>query len=176
MPTSTNYQHYIQMASVSAGAILDRLIRQQKRTKVEVAAAAQIIPQRLNDLIMGNRRFTPQTSLAMETALGIDITGFFYLLQANHDIYLAQKELASQPTPDLNVLTKTTFWDVDLKKIDWSRCKTWAISRVLEYGSAEEIREMDRFYGHEAVTAVLEQPNNFRLYDQVKKRISLISV
>lgn len=162
------------MQSVSAGAILDRIIRQQKRMKTEVAAAAQLIPQRLNDLIMGNRRFTPQNSLVLEAAL--DIAVFFYLIQANHDIYLAKQEKAGQDTPTLSLLTKATFWDVDLQKIDWSKCRTWAIRRVLEYGNAEEIREMDRFYGHKAVMEVYQNPNGFRLYEQVKQKMKELTI
>lgn len=164
------------MQSVSAGAILDRIIRQQKRIKTEVAGAAQLIPQRLNDLIMGHRRFTPQNSLALEAALDIDIVGFFYLIQANHDIYLAKQEIAVHDTPALSLLTKTTFWDVDLQKIDWRKCRTWAIRRVLEYGNAEEIREMDRFYGHKAVEEVYQNPEGFRLYEQVKQKIKELTI
>lgn len=170
------YKPYTKMQSVSAGAILDRIIRQQKRMKTEVAGAAQLIPQRLNDLIMGNRRFTPQNSMALEAALDIDIAGFFYLIQANHDIYLAKQEKAGQYTPTLSLLTKATFWDVDLQKIDWSKCRTWAIRRVLEYGNATEIREIDRFYGHKAVMEVYQNPNGFRLYEQVKQKIKELAI
>ena len=159
---------YTNMPMVPAGAILDRIIKQQNRVKAEVAASANLIPQRLNDLVMGNRRFTPHTSMALEASLHIEIPGFFYLIQANHDIYLAQKAIKDNDTPDLTVLTKTTFWDTDLSRIDWSRCKKWAIRRVLEYGNADEIREIDRFYGHEALMEVYSNPKEFRLYEQVK--------
>ena len=170
------YKPYTKMQSVPAGAILDRIIRQQKRMKTEVAAAAQLIPQRLNDLIMGNRRFTPQNSLALEAVLDIDLAGFFYLIQANHDIYLARQEKASHEIPALSLLTKTTFWDVDLKKVDWSKCRMWAIRRVLEYGNAAEIREIDRFYGHKTVMEVYQNSDGFRLYDQVKQKIKELAI
>ena len=163
------YDSYMRMEMVPAGAILDHIVSKQQRTKTEISALAGLIPQRLNDLIKGNRRFTPQVSIALEKALGIDQTGFFYLLQSNHDIYLAKRsEKDNRRTPNLQVLTKTTFWDVDVSKIDWIRAQQWALRRVLEYGNAEEIRELDRFYGHEALLSVLNNPVGFRLYDQAK--------
>ena len=145
------------MPSVPAGAILDRIIHQQKRTKVEVASATHLIPQRLNDLIRGNRRFTPQNSLALERSLNIGIEGFFYIIQAKHDIY---------------ILSKTTFWDVDLNNIDWSKCREWAIRRVLEYGTTDEIRELARFYGTDAVKKIYSEPKNFRLYNVVSQKFN----
>ena len=163
------YDSYMKMEMVPAGAILDHIVSKQQRTKTEIAALAGLIPQRLNDLIKGNRRFTPQVSIALEKTLGIDQTGFFYLLQSNHDIYLAKRsEMDNRRTPNLQVLSKTTFWDVDVSKIDWIRAQQWALRRVLEYGNAEEIRELDRFYGHEALLSVLNNPVGFRLYDQAK--------
>lgn len=162
------YDAYMKMEMVPAGAILDHIVMKQKKTKTEIAALSGLIPQRLNDLIKGNRRFTPEVSIAIEKVLGIDKAGFFYLLQANHDIFLAKKADEERKTPNLQVLTKTTFWDVDMSKIDWSRAQQWALRRVLEYGNAEEIRELDRFYGHDALMSVFNNPSGFRLYDQVK--------
>ena len=159
---------YMNMPSVPAGAILDRIVRQERRTKSDVGSAAQLIPQRLNDLIMGHRRFTPQNSIALENALGIEFAGFFYLLQANHDIYMEKQMAAKRTTPNLQILTKTTFWDVDLAKIDWLKNKKWAIIRALEYGTTEEIREIDRFYGHNAVVEIYNNSGNFRLPDIAK--------
>ena len=133
------YDSYMKMEMVPAGAILDHIVSKQQRTKTEIAALA-----------------------------GLQ-TGFFYLLQSNHDIYLAKRaEMDNRRTPNLQVLTKTTFWDVDVSKIDWIRAQQWALRRVLEYGNAEEIRELDRFYGHEALMSVLNNPAGFRLYDQAK--------
>lgn len=171
MGNETSLSIYFSMPMVPAGAILDRIIKQQKRIKAEVASSSQLIPQRLNDLIMGHRRFTPQTSMALETTLGIDIPGYFYLIQANHDIYETQKAQSQRHAPDLSILTQTTFWDTDMSKVDWNRCRTWAIRRVLEYGTPEEIREIDKFYGHKALLEVFNKPEGFRLYDQVKANL-----
>lgn len=165
-----DYGTYTRMPSVPAGAILDRIIRQQKRTKVDVASSAHLIPQRLNDLIKGNRRFTPKNSMELEQTLNIDINGFFYLIQAQHDIFEAQKAKSMLTTPDLSKLTKTTFWDVDIHKIDWTKCAKWAIRRVLEYGNTAEIKGIAKFYGIDKMKEIYANPKNFRLYENVKKR------
>lgn len=124
----------------------------------------------LDALISGTERFIPFESFCIETALGIEIKGFFYLIQSNHDIYLAEKESNSRRCPSLDILSKTTFWDTDLRKVDWSKCQSWAIRRVLEYGSFEEIREIVRFYGEKAVNDIYNSPVGFRLYNEVKRK------
>ena len=149
---------------------MDRIIHQQKRTKVDVASSAHMIPQRLNDLIKGTRRFTPKNSMALEHCLNINIAGFFYIIQAKHDIYEEQRNVNLSSTPDLSKLTKTTFWDVEIDKIDWTKCAAWAIRRVLEYGNLDEIREMKKFYGIKKVNEIYSNPNNFRLYDKVQNK------
>ncbi|MBR5973454.1 MAG: XRE family transcriptional regulator [Paludibacteraceae bacterium] len=170
-----DYSAYTNISSVPAGAILDRIIRQQKRTKVDVASSAHMIPQRLNDLIKGTRRFTPKNSMDLEHSLNIGIAGFFYMIQAKHDIYEEQKKVNMLSTPDLSKLTKTTFWDVDINKIDWTKCATWAISRVLEYGNSDEIKEIKKFYGIKKVNEIYSNPKNFRLYDKVQVRLKSVS-
>ena len=167
----SSYTQYLYMPTVPAGAVLNHVIKKQHRKKAEVGAIANLIPQRMNDLIKGNRRFTPQTSIALEGALGIDVEGFFYIVQANHDIYIERQSHLEKTTPNLNVLSKTTFWDVDVTKIDWTLAKRWAIQRVLEYGTTNEITELARFYGKGAVTELLGQPQRFRLYEQVVKKL-----
>lgn len=165
-----DYGTYTNIPSVPAGVILDRIIRQQKKKKVDVAVSARLIPQRLNDLIKGTRRFTPKISMNLEQCLNIDIVGFFYIIQAKHDVYEEQMAKNLTLTPDMSKLTKTTFWDVDLNKIDWTKCARWAICRVLEYGSTEEIREMAKFYGIDKVNEIYSDPKNFRLYDKVQDK------
>lgn len=166
---TADLKYYLKMSSVPAGIILDRLIRQQQCTKVGIGLEANLIPQRLNDLIKGNRRFTPENSLALEKALGIGIAGFFYQIQANHDIYKAQRKTHTEDHPNLNILTKTTFWDVDLNKVNWRKDQFFVIHRALEYGNVDEIRELSRFYGKDAIYEVYRQPTTFRLYEKVKQ-------
>jgi plasmid maintenance system antidote protein VapI len=170
-----NIDIYLNMSSVPAGAILNRIAQQEHLHQTTLAQKTGLIPQRINDLIMGRRRFTPQNSFALEQALGISLPGFFYKIQSNHDIYQAQ--LAdNQLKPDISLLSQTTFWDVDLSKIEWMKCRDWAISRVLEYGTKEEIEELHRFYGHQAFSKIKENPKRFMLYDVALKNLKIVGL
>lgn len=170
-----NTDTYLNMSSVPAGAILYRIAQQEHISQTTLAQKTKMIPQRINDLIMGRRRFTPQNSFMLEQALGIVSQGFFYKIQANHDIYQAQ--LAdNQPKPDLNILTTTTFWDVDLSKLEWMKCQDWAIRRVLEYGSKEEIEELYRFYGRDAFERIKENNKGFMLYEVALENLKSIGL
>ena len=170
-----NFDTYLNMSSVPAGAILYRIVQQKHIHQTTLAQKTGLIPQRINDLIMGRPRFTPQNSFVLEQALDISLQGFFYKIQANHDIYEAQ--LAdSQSKPDVSLLTQTTFWDVDLSRIEWTKCQDWAIRRVLEYGTKEEIEELHRFYGHEAFAKVKERPKGFLLYDVALKNLKTVGL
>ena len=170
-----NTDIYLNMSSVPAGAILYRITQQKHMHQTTLAKKTGLIPQRINDLIMGRRRFTPQNSIILEQALDISLQGFFYKIQANHDIYQAQ--LAdNQPKPNLSLLSQTTFWDVDLSKIEWMKSKDWVIRRVLEYGTKEEIEELHRFYGHDAFAKIKDNPKGFMLYDVVLKNLKTVGL
>ena len=160
---------YTAMKSVPAGAILNSIILQQRQSKASVARQASILPQRMNDLLSGSRRFTIELSVRLEKALGIEDYGFFYLHQAEHDIYLSKLTAERQDHPDLTKLTKTTFWDVNLHEINWHEGQRWAIRRVLEYGEPGELRELCRFYGYESFASESCQTDSFRLVENVKR-------
>ena len=170
-----NTDIYLNMSSVPAGAILYRLTQQKHMHQTTLAQKTGLIPQRINDLIMGRRRFTPQNSIILEQALDISLQGFFYKIQANHDIYQAQLA-GNQPKPNLSLLSQTTFWDVDLSKIEWMKSKDWVIRRVLEYGTKKEIEELHRFYGHDAFAKIKDNPKGFMLYDVVLKNLKNIGL
>ena len=170
-----NADTYLNMSSVPAGAILYRIVQQKHIHQTTLAQKTGLIPQRINDLIMGRRRFTPQNSFMLEQALDISSQGFFYKIQANHDIYQAQMT-SGQPKPNLNKLTQTTFWDVDLSKLEWMKCRDWAIRRVLEYGTPEEIKELYRFYGHDAFVKIKENPKGFMLFDVALKNLKIVGL
>lgn len=170
-----NIDTYLNMSSVPAGAILYRIVQQKQIHQTVLAQKTGLIPQRINDLIMGRRRFTPQNSFVLEQALGISMQGFFYKVQANHDVY--QAHLAeNQLKPNLNLLSQTTFWDVDLAKLEWKKCQDWAIRRVLEYGTREEIEELYRFYGRDAFSKIKETPKGFLIYDVALKNLKIVGL
>ena len=41
------------------------------------------------------------------------------------------------------------FWDTNLEKLDWEKYREFIIKRILERGSAQEIRDMKAYYGIE---------------------------
>ncbi|MBO7570682.1 MAG: helix-turn-helix transcriptional regulator [Bacteroidales bacterium] len=164
---------YLNMPSVPSGAVLNRIIKKRQLSQVELASKTGILPQRINDLIMGRRRFTPEISIQIEIALGIECEGLFYIIQANHDVYLSKMRNCNRK-PNLSILSSSTFWDVDLQKVDWNKGRDWAIARVLEYGNREEVEEMCRFYGINAVKKIANQSNRFRLYEAVMRNSKYI--
>lgn len=166
---------YQSMKSVPAGAILNSIITQQRQTKATVARTACILPQRLNDLITGARRFTVETSFKIAKALNISDAGFFYIHQAEHDIYLLKRDQQRRHRPDISKLTKTTFWDVKLEEVNWESGQRWAIRRVLEYGEPSEGAELCRFYGTEAFEAEVQNLSSFRFPEKVKSNWSIIN-
>lgn len=159
---------YLNMPSVPSGAVLNRIIKKRKISQVDLALKTGILPQRINDLIMGRRRFTPEISIRIENALGIECEGLFYMIQANHDVYMSKMH-SSQCKPNLETFSSSTFWDVDLQKVDWNKGRDWAIARVLEYGNREEVEEICRFYGCAIVREIASKPQRFRLYEHVRR-------
>jgi len=129
----------------------------------------------MNDLITGARRFTVETSFKIEKALNISDAWFFYLHQAEHDIYLYELEQQHQHHPNLSIHTKTTFWDVNLEEVNWVSGQRWAIRRVLEYGEPSEVIELCRFYGKDAFEAETQNLASFRLPEKVKNNWSIIN-
>jgi len=135
---------------------------------------AEILPQRLSDLISGARRFTPTLSLQLEHVLQIPSPGFFYIIQCRHDVYEAARPI-DHPEPDLAVLTPCTFFDVDIQSVDWVKNRDWVIRRVLEYGTPAELREMARFYGRKPMQEMASHTELFTLPQRVQSNIQLIS-
>lgn len=149
------HEQYFSIVTIPAGEILKRILSKMNLSQRQLAVMINELPRRINDLILGKKRFTPEQSLEMEKALGIEISGFFYKIQANHDIYLAQCKEQLKHRPDLSLFRKAIFWDVDLDHLDWIVNEKWIIQRVFEYGNEKEIEAIIRFYGKNIVSASL---------------------
>ena len=76
------YEEYIKSEKTSAGKVLEHILRKAKITQKQLSIKTGIYPQRINELIKGKRNFTIQQSIDIEKALGIDIEGYFYKIQA----------------------------------------------------------------------------------------------
>jgi transcriptional regulator with XRE-family HTH domain len=121
----------------------------------QLAERSGIVRQRICDYLANRRRITVEASLKLEKALRIDIEGFFYRIQANHDIYTYLKEQAINNHPNLKHYRKAVFWDTDIDTLDWDKNRQWIIRRVFEYGGEEEILETICFYGKDVVKEIL---------------------
>jgi len=167
------YEQYLSMPAVPAGAILKRILQKEGISQKEIAKKSNIYPQRINDLISGKRKFTPEFSFRLENALGISNLGYFYRIQTNHDIYNYQDEQERKYTPDLSKLHKALFWDTKIEKINWIRSAFYIIKRVFEYGNEMEIKEIMKFYGREKVSETLNaipSTDTWHLHNRNKNR------
>ena len=167
------YEKYLSMSAVPAGAILKHILKKENLSQKEIADKSAIYPQRINDLIKGKRKFTPDLSCRLEKALGIPISGFFCTIQTNHDIYRYQDEQERKITPDLSKLHKALFWDTLIEKINWIRSASYVIQRAFEYGNEIEIEEIIRFYGYEKVINALNAipvTDTWKLHDRNRNR------
>jgi len=149
------YEKYLSMSRVPAGAILQHILENKHLSQKEISEKSAIYPQRINDLIKGKRKFTPELSNRLEKVLDIPTLGFFCKIQTNHDIFCYQDEQERKITPDLTKLHKALFWDTDMDKVNWIRSAKYIIQRVFEYGNKMEIEEIIKFYGSEKVTEAL---------------------
>jgi plasmid maintenance system antidote protein VapI len=149
------YEQYMNLRTVPAGAILKKILEKEKISQKQIAKKAAIYPQRINDLISGKRKFTPEMSVNLEKAIGITNIGYFYKIQANHEVYTYEEEQDRKITPDLTQINKGLFWDTVFEKINWIKGAKWIIQRTFEYGNEQEIKEITRFYGKEKITDTL---------------------
>lgn len=146
--SKSDISNYQRMTDTPAGAIMNHILHRVGMPQKELSKLTGIIPQHINALIKGTRRFSIEYSFIIEGALGMEACGFFYKCQCNYDIEQAKKE--KQKKPDISRLRKATFWDVNLEKVNWQKGKRWAILRVLEYGCIDDYEEISRFYGRKS--------------------------
>lgn len=149
------YEQYLHLNNIPCGAVLNRIMTKEGISQSQLAERSGIVRQRICDYLANRRRITVEASLNLERALRIGISGFFYRIQANHDIYVCIQEQAKSYHPNLDSYRKSLFWDTDMEKLDWDKNRHWIIRRAFEYGNEEEILETIRFYGKEIVLDVL---------------------
>lgn len=150
------FENYLNYNNIPSGAILERILAKQNVSQKQLADKSGILPQRVNDYVKNKRRFTVETSLKIEGALHIDIPGFFYLIQSNHDVFLAKERKKQLRCPDMVKFRKSLFWDMEMSALDWNDCKRTIIQRCFEYGNECEIKEIISFYGEKTVKETLD--------------------
>ena len=154
------YENYLTYHHIPCGAVLDRIRAKEHLTQRELASRSAIPYQRINDFIANRRRVSPENSLKLEKALGIDYQCFFYQIQTNYEIFVATSRMSEQSSPDKSKYRKALFWDTVFETLDWQRNAAWIIQRVFEYGNESEIKESMRYYGKRKIIQVLDSIKN----------------
>jgi hypothetical protein len=57
-------------------------------------------------------------------------------------------------------LSKTIFWDVEYSSIDWEKNARFVIGRVLMYGTTDDWRAVQSFYGRDRIIDEMLQERN----------------
>ena len=154
------YENYLTYHHIPCGAVLDRIRTKEHLTQRELASRSEIPYQRINDFIANRRRISPENSLKLEKALGVDYQCFFYQVQTNYEIFIATKRLSESSTPDKSKYRTALFWDTDFDNLDWQRNSEWIIQRVFEYGNESEIKETISYYGKKRISSILRSIKN----------------
>lgn len=148
------YEQYLKYPHIPCNAVLKRIMQKEHLSQRELARRSGIMPQRINDYLSERRRISAEASIKLEKALGITHAGYFYFIQANHDVYLFCQKGNNHPA--LSAFRNELFWDTDKNHLDWEGNKQWIIQRVFEYGNESEIKETINFYGRSTILETLK--------------------
>ena len=132
------------------GLFLQRELGNRKLKSGQFAESIGEHPQTLSAIIRGRRSMNTPLSLRIEQALGLE-EGFLMTLQVYYDIAEEKRKLSQSHRPDLTKFRKILFWDTTIENIDFTAHRRYVINRVFERGNEEEIQEIIRFYGIEAI-------------------------
>ncbi|WP_342328930.1 plasmid maintenance system antidote protein [Pedobacter sp. FW305-3-2-15-E-R2A2] len=139
---------------IHPGLILDRELKKRKLKKRPFALSLPEYTQTINDITKGRRNLTPEVSLKIDRALGLE-EGTMYILQAYYTIKAEQLKEQINRHPDLNLFRKALFWDTDMNKLDWEKQYKPIITRIFERGDSGEKQAIIDFYGTEKVKEVI---------------------
>lgn len=155
-------KQYEKYKGIHPGVILDRELKKRSIKQRPFALSLNEHPQTFNAITKGKRGISTALALKIERELGLE-EGTLVILQAYYDIQKI-KEKNLQRTPNLSVLSKSLFWDTDIKNIDWERQYRAVIQRVFERGNEADKKEIIRFYGIEKVKQALDFSKARKLY------------
>lgn len=141
---------------IHPGLFLERELRKRKIGKGKFALSIQEYPQTLVAVMKGKRRMNPNLALRVERALSLE-EGTLLVLQAYFDLNEEKVIFQEQvETPDLNKFRPTLFWEVDIKKLNWSTHAKAIIQRVMTRGNQQEKDALVQFYGTEKINQCLK--------------------
>jgi len=140
---------------VHPGAVLNREFEKAGIRKSSFALKIGVYPGIITDITKQRRGINAALAIKLEEALGAE-EGYFMVLQAYYEIKQQKiKANASNPKPDLSILRKAIFWDIDPDKLDFMKRQRFVIERIFERGNEAEIREIIRFYGKDNCISIM---------------------
>ena len=142
------------LKGIHPGIVLERELKKRKLSKGRFAISINEYPQSLGEVTKGKRKMNTSLALKVEEALGIE-EGFFMTLQIFFEIKEEKKKQLNSAHPDLSLFRPVLFWDTKMEKIDWLKQKQSVIQRVMERGNDKEKKEIERFYGKDAIEPFL---------------------
>ena len=130
----------------------------------------------LTDVTKLRRGITPRLSIKLGQKLDV-AEYYFMLLQAYYLVDRERKEnvLNTQDTPDLSILRRQIFWDIDFDKLDFQRYKSYIIQRVFERGNKDEIQEIIRFYGKDECRKTIRQAKSL-FYPAIDHAVKYLNI
>lgn len=144
----------VHLKGIHPGIVLEQELKKRKLQKGPFALSIQEYPQTVTAITKGRRSMNTQLAMRIEKAFGWE-EGFLMTLQVFYDIGQEKKKAEMSATPDLSKIRLALFWDTDVNKIKWQSQKKAVIRRVWERGTAEEKKEITRFYGKPEIDRVL---------------------
>lgn len=158
---------------IHPGIILDRELKKRSIRQRPFALSLEEHPQTFNAITKGKRGISTSLALKIERELGLE-EGTLVILQAYHDIEKTKRK-ETRKIPNLNILSKSLFWDTDIHHIDWEKQYRAVIQRVFERGSESDKNEIIRFYGTEKIKQALQESNArnpYTIYRSNKQKLS----
>jgi plasmid maintenance system antidote protein VapI len=143
------------------GIFLERELKRRAIPMSRFALTVKEYPQTLHAILKRKRSMNTALSLRIEKELGLE-EGLLMTLQVFYDIKEEKRKRTEHIRPDLSKIRKVTFWDTELKKIDWNAHRSFVIERIFERGNETERKEIIRLYGQQEVNKQLEKVQTTR--------------
>jgi addiction module HigA family antidote len=141
---------------VHPGVILDREFRKRGIGKSVFAREIGVYPGIITDITKQRRGINAGLAIRLEKALDAE-EGYFMILQAYYNIAREKRNnILAKPKPNLSLIRKALFWDVNFDNIDFNTRKRYVVERVFERGNSEEINEIIRFYGKKECIRIIK--------------------
>jgi addiction module HigA family antidote len=128
------------------GRVIEYDIKKNRTSQNALAASIGVTKQMINAVISGRRGLSVELALKIEKEMGYE-EGFLARLQTLFDIEKVKYEWSKAHYKTAPNIRRSLFWDYDFDNMDWGRYRKAIVHRVLTRGSAEEQREIARYYG-----------------------------